>query len=202
MAKQNQHIEQYLDAYCEMPNTDFAMMITGPWGCGKTYFIKEYLKDKEHLYVSLNGIDNPQDINLAVFKAVFPVMDKKALSFLGRTAGAFVQAKWSVNLSEIISLSDFEAKVGDRLLVFDDLERCLLPLEKILGSISGFVVENKTKVVLVGEEGHLNQKTGDKYQIIKEKVIGKTFRLTERIDEIFDNVVSPEDYPATHAVNG
>jgi len=202
MAKQNQHIEEYLDAYREMPNTDFAVMITGPWGCGKTYFIREYLKGKEHLYVSLNGIDDARDINLAVFKSLFPVMDKKAVAVFGKTIKAAALAKFNFNLSEVISLSDFATKVGNRLLVFDDLERCLLSLEKILGEISGFVVENKTKVVLIGEEQHLNDKTDDKYQIIKEKVVGKTFRLTERIDEIFENIVLPEVYPQTHEVIG
>ncbi|MEE4253938.1 MAG: P-loop NTPase fold protein, partial [Desulfuromusa sp.] len=61
--KQNQHVEDYLDAYLKMDDVDFAVMITGAWGCGKTYFIKDYLDrvctdgdQKNYIYISLNGV--------------------------------------------------------------------------------------------------------------------------------------------------
>ena len=33
-----------LDYYFRRENPDYAIMITGKWGTGKTYFIKEYIK--------------------------------------------------------------------------------------------------------------------------------------------------------------
>ena len=35
----NDFISEYLDAYLAMKDIDFAVMISGPWGCGKTHFI-------------------------------------------------------------------------------------------------------------------------------------------------------------------
>jgi len=37
------HIAEYLDCYRNRENVDYAVMISGRWGAGKTYFVKEYL---------------------------------------------------------------------------------------------------------------------------------------------------------------
>jgi tRNA A37 threonylcarbamoyladenosine biosynthesis protein TsaE len=63
----NNDVGEYLDYYLDPKlETDFAVMLNGPWGAGKTHFIKIYLKDREdkarsadplqplgHLYASL-----------------------------------------------------------------------------------------------------------------------------------------------------
>jgi len=38
----NKHIENYLDLYLEREDVEYATLLTGKWGCGKTYFIKNY----------------------------------------------------------------------------------------------------------------------------------------------------------------
>ena len=197
MTKQNQHIEKYLDAYREMTATDFAVMITGPWGCGKTYFIKEYLADKESIYVSLNGLTDTTGVDLMVFKKLFPLAGKKPVAVAGKFIKEALKAGFNFNLSEALSISDFKAKIGGKLLVFDDLERCLLDPEETLGYINNFVEHGDTKVVIIGEEDHLNQSSNEKYRIIKEKLVGKTFRLTERIEEIFYDLISADIYSKT-----
>ena len=47
----NAFIETYLDHYRRMANTDFAVLVKGPWGCGKTYFIKRYREVSRKLTV-------------------------------------------------------------------------------------------------------------------------------------------------------
>ncbi len=39
----NEHISQYLDYYFKSPARDYAILITGCWGSGKTHFIANYL---------------------------------------------------------------------------------------------------------------------------------------------------------------
>ena len=36
-------IENYLSDYIASPNQDFAIMIVGEWGSGKTFFIEDYI---------------------------------------------------------------------------------------------------------------------------------------------------------------
>lgn len=57
--------------YCEEPEPVGAVLLTGEWGCGKTYLIdnelKEALENKAHLNrISLFGITTIEGIHMAV----------------------------------------------------------------------------------------------------------------------------------------
>lgn len=43
----NTHITEYLDLYLQRENTQYATLLIGNWGCGKNYFIKDYINQKE-----------------------------------------------------------------------------------------------------------------------------------------------------------
>ncbi len=239
-AKQNQYIEDYLDVYRGMKNVDFAIMITGSWGCGKTHFIKEYLKractpngEKEYIYVSLNGLSKAADIDMALFQAAYPVLGSKLAITAGKIFKASVKAGLKLDLDINgdehsdgsakfdIQLNSFKLKTKSKLLVFDDLERCLLKPEEVLGYINAFVENREAKVIIVGDETQVaSDKNEDvakqsdidsgtssikkvpstKYRMIKEKVVGKTFRLKEAIEDIFENLIAKETYPNTYDI--
>lgn len=239
-AKQNQYIEDYLDVYRSMKDVDFAIMITGSWGCGKTHFIKEYLKractpngEKEYIYVSLNGLSKAADIDMALFQATHPVLGSKLAITAGKIFKASVKAGLKVDLDINgdgnsdgsakfdIPLNSFKLSSKSRLLVFDDLERCLLKPEEVLGYINAFVENREAKVIIIGDETQVasgknedvdkqsdidsgassNEKVpSTKYRMIKEKVVGKTFRLKEAIENIFKNLITKETYPHTYDI--
>ena len=47
MSNSNKHIEEFLDYYLNVEQSpDYAVLITGCWGSGKTYFIRKYLEGK------------------------------------------------------------------------------------------------------------------------------------------------------------
>lgn len=241
--KINQHIEDYLNAYRGMKEVDFAVMITGPWGCGKTYFIRQYLDDhctpdeeRQYLYISLNGVARTADIDMAIFQAAHPVLGSKLAVTASKVFKASLKAGLKIDLDvdhdgsadgDIgidplagLSLAKFKLSTKGKLLVFDDLERCLLKPEEVLGYINAFVESKEAKVLVIGDEKHFgvatsadNRNNDDesdnsegaisesepaKYWMIKEKVVGKTFRLTERIEEVFDALVSKEIFPRTY----
>lgn len=240
--KQNQHVEEYLNAYREMADVDFAVMITGPWGCGKTHFITEYLDEhcatgdeKEYLYISLNGVARTADIDMALFQAAHPVLGSKLAVTAGKIFKASLKAGLKIDLDVNndgtadgdvsvdplagLSLAKFKLSTKGKLLVFDDLERCLLKPEEVLGYINAFVENKEAKVLVIGDEklfgitspnAHKKDDTSEKvvepngqegmakYWMIKEKVVGKTFRLTERVEEIFDALMSEDIFPQTY----
>lgn len=101
----NAHIEKYLDYYlfnAECSNfskdilmqrrkVDYAVLITGGWGSGKTYFIENYLNRKktklsndfyEHPFeiikVSLFGISSEEEINQLIFEEMYKIIGKTA----------------------------------------------------------------------------------------------------------------------------
>ncbi len=63
-----------LEYYCNLKNPVGALLLTGEWGCGKTYLIEHELKErleKTHviLRISLFGIDSLEAVNMAVKKS-------------------------------------------------------------------------------------------------------------------------------------
>ncbi|MFH1136639.1 MAG: P-loop NTPase fold protein, partial [Pseudomonadota bacterium] len=40
MSSSNQHVIEFLKYYCSLSFPQYAILIKGEWGCGKTWFIK------------------------------------------------------------------------------------------------------------------------------------------------------------------
>lgn len=90
----NIHIKNFLDTYIQkMQKPDYAVLITGNWGCGKTFFIKNYLgvEKKEvrdyltgslqHIvvYVSLFGVKKKEQIDELILKILHPYLDPQKI---------------------------------------------------------------------------------------------------------------------------
>lgn len=74
----NSHVKEYLSYYVSLPHpSNYAVMVKGPWGIGKTYLISEFLeqevKQKErYVYVSLYGMATTDDLDAALLQAISP----------------------------------------------------------------------------------------------------------------------------------
>lgn len=118
MSNSNKHIEEFLDYYLNKEQSpDYAVLITGCWGSGKTYFIRQYLekqgaagkdvvrkndwltgfKKYTVVYVSLFGMKTREDINKKIEHILHPKIDSKkfeclpgAVSLIGNLAGIAV----------------------------------------------------------------------------------------------------------------
>jgi hypothetical protein len=87
----NEHILSYLRYYCDpAQNFDYAVLLTGPWGVGKTFLTKKFLEARtidspadgpvrKHLYVSLYGITSVQQIDDELFRQLHPVLSSKTM---------------------------------------------------------------------------------------------------------------------------
>ena len=106
----NDHIASYLDGYLSTSNKpDYAVLITGDWGSGKTHFIKKFLggdkkivKDwltdcEKHivLYVSLFGAKSRADMDGRVLEKLHPILKSNKIKvftssfpIIGMIAGA------------------------------------------------------------------------------------------------------------------
>ncbi|MBO7550177.1 MAG: hypothetical protein J6T62_01435 [Fibrobacter sp.] len=91
----NRHIASFLDGYLNASNKpDYAVLITGDWGSGKTHFIKKYLcGDKKivknwltgcekHivLYVSLFGAKSRADMDGRVLEKLHPILKSEKIN--------------------------------------------------------------------------------------------------------------------------
>lgn len=208
MTKTNEHISKYLNWYIsnECENLRFAVLVKGGWGSGKTWFIKNFIKDNENnlaqskpsesnfIYISLYGLEVIEDIADQIFQKLHPLLSDKKLVFLGNLGRSLIDK----HIVELPNYDLYEAlnKFGNKVLVFDDLERCNIPVAKVFGYINSFVEHKSKKVILIANdeeiEGGLSEeekKQGSKYHQIKEKVIGKTFKIETDIPTVLDSLI-------------
>ncbi|UOG18738.1 P-loop NTPase fold protein [Acinetobacter sp. PK01] len=195
ISEPNKHIEEYLDYYCEDSLNDYAVLINGSWGAGKTWFIKKIedkLKDKGYkrvIYISLNGVSKKDIIDDEIFCALHPILSHRATKFFGKVAAGLVKASTKIDLSNggekdtslSISIPNLDVNSalndGEKLiLIFDDLERCQMPIAQTLGYINYFVEHTNSKAIILGNESEIRKNDKEKkYDDEKEKLVGTTF---------------------------
>ncbi|WP_345872941.1 P-loop NTPase fold protein [Shewanella algae] len=216
----NTHIEEYLKYYCEMKHApEYAVLLKGKWGAGKTWFIKRYQEnnsDCKFLYISLYGLTSFSEIEDEFFKQLHPVLASKGMALTTKVLKGVLKIAIKVDLdndgksdttlsSQVpdINLPDYLKNAGERVLIFDDLERCTIETESILGYINHFVEHQDMKCILIANEEEIFQKDeayGSKetqYKRVKEKLIGKTLEISSDPEEAisgFISTISNDDY--------
>jgi len=183
----NEHIVDYLNYYIELENPQYAVLLIGNWGCGKTYFIKNLIKqwiepdeseDKVNLkpiYVSLNGIADTNTINERIRAVISPFLYSKGMKVAKIVFKGLLKtsAKIDLNFDEddksdgnisfnVDSLGIFDSTNkdvnGKRILIFDDIERCKIKTDEIFGYINNFVEHSECKVILLTDEKKIKAK--------------------------------------------
>ena len=188
----NMHIENFLDYYTALTAPHYAVLLTGKWGIGKTFFITKYMekifpkqedeseKIPKIIKISLNGVQTKDEIDDMIIKEFHPFMNKKSARLTGKIFSSLLKSQ-GIDLDNLKTDDFFNIYHPESIYIFDDLERCCMPIEASLGYINSFVENNNCKVIIIGNEEEIasyadNQKKAS-YKSIKEKVIGKTLRM-------------------------
>lgn len=96
----NEFIYNYLNEYAATPDPQYAVMLKGKWGCGKTHFINKWLKeykvtsrcedeaaiDLKPIYISLYGMTTIAEIQKAIDREVNPFFYSKTGKVLSGAA--------------------------------------------------------------------------------------------------------------------
>ncbi|QTD35899.1 P-loop NTPase fold protein [Pseudomonas fluorescens] len=187
---QNQHIREFIQYYlCLEHSPNFAVLINGAWGIGKTHLVKSILSEaiqkQPYSYVSLYGIDNIDAIDTALYQSLHPALASKSVKIVGRAGKAALKF---ARIDGVLSISDFLNFGRDRLYVFDDLERAILKPELILGYINELVEHDGCKVIIIGNE----QKLLDipDYLETREKLIGRSLEVQPEIGSAFSHFLT------------
>ena len=175
------------------------ILFDGPWGIGKSYAIDETLKEKKNVCsISMFGMKKPSGIYQEVLFQAFFKNDKggKLAKTVAKTVGVLGAMKQNENLdkklvSEIIKEKDIFSLVSSNfkypyIVVIDDLERIgsELDLREVLGIIEDVKKCNYVKVILVANIGELDENKRKILNCYHEKVIDKTYHITERASKI------------------
>jgi hypothetical protein len=150
----------------------YALLLDGEWGSGKSHFVKNYLKGKiekselKVIYISLYGISSLDMLHTAVINAywaeVSPNID---MIFKVTTAlsPAFNLIPYLGSQAEAIT-SNLHDKAREKFIdlekcffIFDDLERCSAPIHDVLGYINNLIEHHSCKVLIVSNEAECSR---------------------------------------------
>ncbi|WP_131725416.1 P-loop NTPase family protein [Rhodobacter capsulatus] len=182
------HLSEYLDYYQNLDAPGYAVLVAGEWGVGKTHQVRQCIKSDDCYYVSLFGVKDPAEAHAAVYAAYAPKLDKlnKIITSAGGAAeNAGGIAAFGGPAANFLSAIIRKNLRPDRTIIFDDLERCCMRLEELMGVVSTYVEILKFRVVIVADEDKLLERYG-KFSIAKEKIVGHTLKVTPSTSEAFD----------------
>jgi hypothetical protein len=220
MNRENAHIETYLDYYCSLDNSPgFSIMLSGISGVGKTWLITQYRKKMEReglkvLYLSLFGIDSFAEIENSFFEQLHPALSKRGMGLSARILKDAIKS--SINLQvdkdkvteykpEDWHIPSYLANSKDCIVVLDDIDRCYLPVPEIFGFINFLLEHHGFRVILIADEDALAARQDNahieslSYQLIKDKVVGRTFVVEPDFDEAYGIAVERIENPDTIA---
>lgn len=182
--------------------TNYAILIDGSWGSGKTFFWKQELTKEiessnlKPLYISLNGMSSTRDLESALIIKLLPLVDtsNKVFTPIKNLLSGASKKYLGSSLDEIfkgIGIDSFD--FSKHVICFDDLERCQISVKEVLGFINNFVEHKGLKTIILADEGNIDrQSKGADYDSIKEKVIGRVFKYEANIDEVFKLLIQQE----------
>ncbi|AZL69518.1 P-loop NTPase fold protein [Pseudomonas oryziphila] len=189
----NTHITEYLDYYLAHSNPRFAVMLNGDWGIGKTHLLRTYLSkhsSETYAYVSLYGLNSFSEIDELIITDVHPVLDGslvKAIESLGKSTLAYFNLQ--TDLGRKLLFNRYKRPI----YIFDDLERCGLAPEKVLGYINQFVEHENKRVIIIANEQEFGK--NEKYLRYREKLIGKTLSVSSPLNDALASFISDHETP-------
>ena len=171
-------VESILD-YIRSDYTDYAIMLNGEWGSGKTYFWNNKIRPKIEsmqlngkrytaIYMSLYGISNLEEISKKIFIETTQLMDKNLKKFMDASGVKNIPeyAKTGLDMANFFGVTQNGDRIDygqffstdDKVLCFDDLERANVDVIDILGYINNFVEHDHIKTIIICNEKELSTK--------------------------------------------
>ena len=171
-------VESILD-YIRSDYTDYAIMINGEWGSGKTYFWNNKIKPKiesmqlngrrySAIYMSLYGISNLEEISKKIFIETTQLMDRNLKKYMDASGVKNIPeyAKTGLDMANFFGVTQNGDRIDygqffstdDKVLCFDDLERANVDVIDILGYINNFVEHDHIKTIIICNEKELSTK--------------------------------------------
>lgn len=161
-------LNKFIKHYLEDDNTHSAIMLTAPWGTGKSYYLQNDLipsidteEQKKCIVVSLYGLKELQEISKSIYlevraKAITKKSEKlSAGKIIGKTIIKGVASFFGIDLD--ISQEDLNKlyesiDLSGKLIILEDLERSQIDIIEILGYVNNLVEQDGVKVLLVANE--------------------------------------------------
>ena len=171
--------------YIKDGSAQYALLINGNWGCGKTYLYKNHLvkaingielgkekaERKDNVYISLYGMSSLEDLSRALLLRFISVKTSKGTGdnedIILKTAGVLEIISNSVSFQvKNVSVGGIDKaykkildmiKSKNLVICLDDLERCAIPVNEIFGWINNLTEHCNCKVIILADEENIGK---------------------------------------------
>lgn len=172
-------LNEYIKHYLEKDKTHTAIMLTGEWGSGKTYYVENVLTPflqeggkNRCVVISLYGLETISDISKNIYMELrMKALEKEsevwaAGKLIAKTVVKGVAGIFGIDVG--MSEDDLQTlyssvDLSGKLLVFEDLERSGIELVKLLGYVNNLVERDGIKVLLVANENEILHKVPETF---------------------------------------
>ncbi|MFJ7172284.1 P-loop NTPase fold protein [Citrobacter freundii] len=215
----NNHIIDNLNYYLNTSAPEYAFMITGGWGAGKTHFIENFINEynknaidnqsgNKIIKISLFGFKATSSIDEMIFQSLHPLLGHRYTKLAGNILKGALKLGCKIDINgdskpdidinaslDKVKFSDIfstNTDSGEIIIALDDLERTDIPLKEILGYVNYLVEISKVKVILIANEKILHEKdksSEDKTKDVYSKFKEKVIGKTFQIKHNIDNVL-------------
>lgn len=204
-------IRQYLAI-----ETNYAVVINGKYGIGKTHFYKNVLSPKIRkiqlphngpkkftpIHMSLFGIKDIDDVKFAILAELYPILKRRKVQLANGVVKTIFRAIFKGSglgeidkyIGDISAGAKGEIGYGELVLCFDDLDRKSKDLD--IGEVFGFInnlVENEgAKVIIIANESELikeGEEEKKEFYQWKEKVVGVSVQYKPDAIAVFDQII-------------
>lgn len=182
-------LNSYIKHYLEEDKTNTAIMLTGEWGSGKTYYVEKVLapflqKEKKNrcIVISLYGLESLSDISKSIYMELrMKALDKDSEALATGKLIAKTIAKGAAGFFGIdVNMPEDDLQkmyssvdLSEKLLVFEDVERSNIELTKLLGYVNNLVERDGVKVLLVANENEILGKSLESFDFKFTKLFSK-----------------------------
>ena len=178
----NLELTSYIKHYIEKDRTKSAIMLSGDWGIGKSYYIQHELIPRlqdensiQCIVVSLYGLKTINEISKNIY---FELRAKRLQNnseiattgkIFGKTIFKGITSFFGIDLtiSEENMKKIYESiDLSGKLIILEDVERSQIDILELLGFVNNLVNQDDVKLLLVANENEII-----KYESIKQDAI-------------------------------
>lgn len=198
-----------IQEYLKTPLTNYACIIDGEWGSGKTYWLKNNIKpliektetiidasiNYRCIHVSLYGVNSISELQSKIFYEVFHLLKNTKLKatidivkILGDTYLKYHKINGADKLFQTIENHTKSSLSMNKLVIcFDDLERkgSNLNINELSGYINDLTENVNAKILIL-----LNYDKISEISDIRGKVDGLTIKYEPNISQVIKSIIS------------
>ncbi len=207
----NENLINIFEQYLKI-ETNYAVILNGNYGIGKTHFFKQELANKikdvslpkneqkkyTPIHISLFGFKTLEEIQTAIFVELFPILKNKGIKLAAGIGKSIIRG-----IAQINKAGDIDKYIGDiaqdsndwlnydeLVICFDDLDRKseALDLRDVFGFINSLVENQGVKILFIANEKQLIKDINYTSEL-REKVIGVSIQYVPNPSIIYEQII-------------